>query len=421
MLPAFARAYGLPYSSREGWLSGSFERLCRQKEEDGVQRIELGVAFPSPASLGDGSWLLNEVRFYGFTENLDTPDQYDISLETRFEEILEDFKPDVVHIFGTEFPHTLAMVRAFGNPAHTLIGIQGLCCAIADSYMADLPYSVQRGASFRDRLKHDSLEQQRNKFLARAEMEAEALKGCLHITGRTRFDREITSQINPDAVYHAMNETMRSTFYRGMWTPEKAEPHRIFLSQGDYPLKGFHYMLQAMPAILDVFPDTQLYVAGNSIITEGPGIRKSWLRPLWITSYGRYLRKLIRDNYLGAHVNMLGVLNADEMKQQYLKANVFVCPSTRENSPNSLCEAMLLGTPVVAAKVGGVPDFISDGEDGILFPAGKVDELSEGVKALFYDMELSASLGAHARKSAQVTHNPDTNFMRLLEIYKSIS
>lgn len=429
MLPAFAESEGLPYSNREGWLSGSFDRILLEnanggaRQRDGFLNIDLGVCFPVPEAIKDCHKVLEGVDFYGFRENLDHPEIYDRTLETRFAEVLEDFRPDIVHIFGSEFPHALAMVRAFRNPTHTLVGIQGLCCSIADSYMADLPYKVQRRATFRDRLRGDSLREQQHKFRIRARMEAQTIQHTAHITGRTEFDRRVTGDINPDARYHVMNETMRSNFYTGTWDPDKVEQHSIFISQGDYPLKGFHFMLQAMPAIIEKFPDAKLYVAGTSIIGNVGGVKaaaRKYPMPLWITSYGKYLRQLIHDNDLKGHVIMLGKLSADEMKERYLKSNVFVCPSIMENSPNALCEAMLLGLPCVAAKVGGVPDLLSDGEDGILFPGGKTDELAEGVITVMYDSNLSSVLGSHAKRTAMVTHNPDTNFKRLLEIYRSM-
>ncbi|MDD5939585.1 MAG: glycosyltransferase family 4 protein [Lachnospiraceae bacterium] len=425
MLPRFARAMGVPYSNREGWLTGCYERLIREPRRGGSDEklVELGVCCPVPQPLGACKEIVDGVTFYGFLENLSAPEVYDSSLEERFRAVIRDFKPDIVHIFGTEFPHTLAMVRAFDNPEHTLIGIQGLCCSIADAYMADLPYSVQKRRTFRDRYRRDSLEEQQKKFQIRAQREEEALQNTLHVTGRTSFDRRITSEINPDAVYHFMNETMRPEFYEGEWKPESAEPHSIFMSQGDYPLKGFHYMLQAMPAILERFPDARLYVAGNSIIGSVGGRlreKKRWPMPVWISSYGLYLRSLIRDNHLEGHVIMLGRLSAEEMKAQYLRSNVYVCPSAVENSPNSLCEAMLLGMPVVAAKVGGIGDLCEDGEEGILFPGGRISELAEGIKTVFCDSSLAAWLGRNARERAMVTHSPDTNFRRLVSIYRSM-
>ncbi len=441
MLPALAKMLGMPYSNREGWLTGSFERLVREPMVAGAadRLVDLGVCCPMSGELANAHLMMDAetgeeiyeedenrpiVDFFGFDEDLNHPEIYDRTLEDRFFHIIREFRPDIVHIFGTEFPHTLAMVRAFHRPERILIGIQGLCCSIADTYMADLPYKVQKRVTFRDWYRADSLEMQRTKFRTRAKMEAQALQHAAHITGRTSFDRRVSAEINKDAIYHMMNETMRSNFYEGKWTLDKMEPYSIFLSQGDYPLKGMHYMLEAMPYILEQFPNAHLYVAGTSIIGRIGGKeagKHRYPKPLWITSYGKYLEKLIRKNRLQGHVTMLGKLSAEEMKERFLKSNVFVCPSIMENSPNSVCEAMLLGMPVVAAKVGGIGDLIVDGEEGILFPGGNAQELAEGIETIFYDRQLAVLLGDNARVRAKLRHNPDTNYMRLLEIYKSMT
>ena len=127
MLPAIAQELELPYSNREGWLTGIYERICREKKRNGNgMGIELGICFPMDEGTEEAmgrqekqrEFRLGEsgVFCYGFRENLAVPERYDAGLEERLKEILEDFKPDMVHIFGTEFPHTLAMVRAFGRP-----------------------------------------------------------------------------------------------------------------------------------------------------------------------------------------------------------------------------------------------------------------------------------------------------------------
>jgi len=443
MLPAFAKMVGEPYTNREGWLTGSFERLIREKKDgsDSSLLVELGVCCPVPAHMGNCHLAMDVstgrqadlgqtrgiVEFFGFQEDLDHPEIYDRDLEERFSNVIRDFEPDIVHIFGTEFPHTLAMVKAFDHPERTLIGLQGMCCAIAEAYMAELPYSVQKARTFRDRVKHDSLKEQQEKFRKRARIEAEAISRTAHVTGRTSFDRNTTSKINPDALYHVMNETMRSPFYTGSWDPESEGflPRSIFLSQGDYPLKGFHFMLEAMPKILERFPDTHLYVAGTNILGKIGGGQltgaKRYPEAVWISAYGRYLEQLIRKYHLQGHVTMLGKLTAGQMKERFLDSNVFVCPSIMENSPNSLCEAMLLGMPVVAAKVGGIGDLVDDGEDGILFPGGKSDELAEGVITVFCEEEMAELLGKNAKAAARIRHNPDTNYRRLLEIYRSLA
>ena len=100
---------------------------------------------------------------------------------------------------------------------------------------------------------------------------------------------------------------------------------------------------------------------------------ETWKDVLKLPAYGKYLKKLIRENQLEEKINMLGRIDAEEMKKQYLSCQVFVCPSVLENSPNSVGEAMLLGVPCVAANVGGIHNILTDGGDGFLYPPGDVD------------------------------------------------
>ena len=440
MLPAFAKAKGVPCSNREGWLTGCYERItagsalragegwisAARHPASGAageaDPVELGICMPVPAEMEECRAEIDGAVFYGFHEDLNTPEVYKPELEERFAGILADFRPDLVHIFGTEFPHTLAMTRAFQRPERTLIGIQGVCTVIAEVYMAELPYQERRRRSFRDRVRRDSLKDQQKKFEQRAEHEREALRGTLHVTGRTAFDRGAAARIHPAATYHHMNETLRPQFYGPRWDLNSAEPHSIFLSQGDYPLKGFHFVLQAMPQILKEYPDAHVYVAGNSIIGDVGGAipKKDLPEPVWITSYGRYLKKLIRQGGLKGHVTMLGPLSAEEMLERYRRSHIFLCPSINENSPNSLCEAMLLGMPTAASNVGGIPSLVENGAEGLLFPGGSTEALAEAVCSLFGSDQFACRLGSSAHKQAVIRHNPDTNYQRLIGIYRAI-
>lgn len=439
MLPAIAEVLGLPYSNREGWLTGIYERICQgntraagkgeDREAVGMETqdsgIELGICFPlekMPEEVSGSfkeTWKLelkgSRAVGYGFEERLSAPEIYDSRMEELFQEILEDFGPDMVHIFGTEFPHTLAMVRAFGRPERTLVGIQGLCFACAGAYMADLPEQVIRRKTFRDWIKKDSIMQQQEKFRIRGEREKEALGKVLHITGRTEFDRRETEKINGEAEYHFMNETMRPVFYKGKWKAEKCVPHSIFLSQGDYPLKGFHYVLRALPEILERYPDAGVYVAGNSVIDHD-----SIKDKIKLSSYGKYLLDLIKEYGLEAHVHVLGKMAAGDMKKQFLKSSVFVCPSVLENSPNALGEAMLLGVPAVAAAVGGIPSMLEDGKEGLLYEAGNVRKLADCILRTWEEKEETARRAEAARCRAFQVHDGDRNYERLLAIYKEI-
>ena len=117
---------------------------------------------------------------------------------------------------------------------------------------------------------------------------------------------------------------------------------------------------------------------------------------------------------------MLGMLDEDGMKGQFLKSHVFVCPSAMENSPNSLGEAMLLGVPCVAADVGGIHNLLVDGGDGVLYPAGSVEGLTEKLIEIFTKEAITEKYSDNARRHARETHDADQNYYKMLRIYQEI-
>ena len=417
-IPLIAEQLNLPVSNREGWLTGLIEKISLKPIGD---RLTLAIAFPV-----EGSGLVLSrvitvsenctVKAYGFGEDTGNPDRYDDTLEDTFRGVIADFGPDIVHVFGTEYPHALAAARAFNDPDHTILGIQGLCSRIADHYTADIPISVKYGITFRDLVRRDNVWQQIEKFKRRGVNEINAIRFVGHVAGRTDFDRISVEDIHPGIKYHHVGETMRLPFYQGSWKTENCVPHSIFLSQGDYPLKGFHYVLRAMPRILKEFPDAVVYVAGANLLAND-----TWKDRVKRCSYGRYLNKLIRKNRLKDHVVMLGKLDAAQMKEQYLSSNVFVCPSSLENSPNSLGEAMLLGVPCVASNVGGIPSMMVGGQDGILFPSGNVEALADAIIEIFAQPEITKAYSRNAKKHAHENHDSDNNYSALMMMYYSMT
>ena len=411
-IPVIAKHLNIEVPNKEGWLTGLSEKLIAEKDND----LSLGIAFN--AGFEDGRYKGEyEVTAYGYDDDLSVPEEYDESLEYRFKEIIDDFKPDVIHIFGTEYPHTLAVCKAAPDTSKVLIGIQGLCSVYANHYFDGLPEEMYVKETFRDRIKSDNIVKQQAKFVRRGELEIKAIKLAKNVTGRTSWDKKYTSEYNPDAKYYFMNETLRSNFYEGKWKLETCEKHTLFASQGDYPIKGLHVLLRALPEIKKDYPDVKLYVAGNKITGED-----SLKKKILIGTYGRYINKLIKDGDLSDNVVFLGSLSAEKMKERYLKSNAFISPSMMENSPNSLGEAMLLSMPVISSDVGGVRDLMSE-EEGFIYPSLDEKALIESVKKCFElngsdtQKEMCEKAGAKAR----ITHDPDTNYKRLLEIYKSIS
>ena len=416
MPPIIGQYLGKECSVKEGWISGILARLAKEKEE-----VELGICYPVAGQSEEAKNIVQvnnkNITCYGFVEDTVHPENYGGEvLEKHLKKIIDDFKPEVLHIFGTEYGHSLAAAKALGNPDKTLIGLQGVISECAKEYMADLPIEVQTQVSFRDWLKKDSMKQQQEKFFARGEREKEALKLCGHVTGRTEFDKNAAKAINPKAIYHHMNETMRGEFYEGQWSRENCKEHSIFFSQADYPLKGFHYLIQALKDVKQKYPDVTVNVAGNSLVNY-----KAIKDKIKISAYGKYLRKLIKALHMEDKIIFLGKLSAEEMKQQYLNCHTFVCASSLENSPNSVGEAMLLGTPVVASNAGGIPSMVEHEKEGLLFEKGNTKALAEAVIRTWEEDSLINEMNEKACRRARKTHNADENYKTLLNIYREMN
>lgn len=374
------------------------------------QDLSIHILCPGSGIRGD----LDEMCSYATFRN-GLPHEYRPEQETFFAEELAAFQPDVIHVWGTEYAHTLAMMKAVRKADlldKTAISIQGLCSIYADHYAEGVPYGVQKAFTFRDAVRQDNIVQQQNKFVLRGENEIAALKMARNVIGRTDWDKACTQQINPEAKYHFCNETLRESFYEGQWSYESCQKHRIFASSCAYPVKGFHYLLSAFAEVVKYYPDATLAVPGKSFLK---------MDQLHRTSYQKYLTKLAVDAGIADKIEFLGSLSAEEMKAQYLKANAFVLPSTIENSPNSLGEAMLLGVPCVSADVGGVANLMTNREEGFVYQSTAPYMLAYYIQQIFAMEAAAEDLGRRAHSHAANTHDPEKNLQDLLTIYRELA
>ena len=342
---------------------------------------------------------------------------YQPQLEDRFRRELCDFQPDVIHSWGVEYHHALALVNAAekeGMLSRMAASIQGLCCRIAPHYTDGLPTSALRSRTLRDIMRHDSILTQQAQYAQRGELEIEALRKLTHVIGRTDWDQANALNINPNITYHHCDETLRDVFYTDQWAYSRCRKHRIFASSCAYPVKGFHILLEALTIVRQQYPDTEIAVTGRSFLA---GDIKSLARQ---NGYEKYLRHLVKRNRLDGAVHFLGHLSAQDMKQAYLDANVFVLCSTMENSPNALGEAMLLGLPCVAAEVGGVSSLIGS-QEGILCAPVNLAAMAEGICRVFSMENQAEAMGAAARTRARKTHDPEQNMKDLMDIYRLLS
>ena len=167
-----------------------------------------------------------------------------------------------------------------------------------------------------------------------------------------------------------------------------------------------------MPLILRHYPDASIRIAGHDLTKSS-----SFKDILKLTGYGRYIKRLIRQLNLQDNVSFVGSISAVDMKHEYLNCNVFVCPSSIENSPNSLGEAQILGVPCVASYVGGVPDMMVGCEDN-LYRFEEIEMLAYKICRIFDNINMS---NKDLVDKAVERHNPLYNSEMLYNIYNEVT
>lgn len=406
LLPAQSARLNQPQLNVAGWITGMLEHWTREMPELLICSVSSHVS-----------------KILHFTEDgigyLTVPQGK--NLDREFAGILETHQPDLIHIFGTEYGHSAAMVRV-ADPQRTLVQVQGFLTWYATKFFFGLP----RHFHYPNPVKNiaarlvcgNPTNMEYRRFVTSARLERETLGHCRFVLGHTDWDQAIAQQYAPSAHYFRFNETLRQPFYEGQWQQKNCRPYSIFVSQAQYPIKGFHMLLQALPGIIRDYPDTHVYVSGS--VPRHRDNPLSRIAVEFLYDYYGHIMRTIRRMKLEDRVTFLGPLNAQEMKNQFLQANVFVSCSSIENESNSLSEAKILGVPCVVSYVGGVTGRITHGESGYFYPFNEPEVLRYYVGAVFGDPQLATKLSVGARLEAQKTNAPDATVGALIQIYRDV-
>lgn len=339
--------------------------------------------------------------------------KYNKTLEKHWKIICNQFKPDLIHIHGTEYSHGLACINACPE-IKSIVSIQGLVHRCAEVYFGGLSFTdVLKNITIRDMFKLDTLFNKKHQFNKRGINEIKLIKKADAIVGRTMWDYANVKKINNTIKYYLGNEILRNKFYNNIWKIENVEVHSIFCGQGTYPIKGLHFLIKAIYIVKKTYPDVKLYIAGTNIID-----RTTFKNKLKETGYARYIYKLIKKLDLEDQIIFTGCLNQKEMIEKLLKTNIYILPSIIENSSNSLCEAMIMGMPCIATTSGGTMSLLKHEEEGYLYPYNEPALCAEYIKIFFNNVDDCISKGNAARKRALLRHDIQENVNNIIKIYE---
>jgi glycosyltransferase involved in cell wall biosynthesis len=161
--------------------------------------------------------------------------------------------------------------------------------------------------------------------------------------------------------------------------------------------KGVFDLLPALASALQAAPSLRLVIGGNGELDRARAM---------VTTLG-----------LDKQVQLLGWVTGDQKQAALRSADVYVLPSHNEGLPVSILEAMSHGLPIVATRVGGIPELLRDGVDGLLLEPGDVPALASALVRLATQRDQRINMGQAARQRISEGYCDDVVLPRLYEVY----
>ena len=332
-----------------------------------------------------------------------------------WQSLIQTEKPDVIQVWGTEFTHGLCALRV-AKDIPSVIYMQGYLGSIARYYTSGISVKDLRASvTVRDIVKRDSIFEQQKKYYRSAKKEAEMLKISGAIISENEWCNANIRSIVPEIKVYSCPLSINRVFTEKRWNIRNIERHSIICTASGYPIKGLHILLKAVALIKRRYPDVKLYVPGDPVVSDG-----SLLWSLRKRGYTKYVERLIDDLKIGDNVVWLGRLSQSDLAEEYLKRHVFVMPSSIENHSSSLKEAMAVGMPCIASYVGGIPEYVRHGENGLLYRFEEFEVLADLVSDIFEKDGLAEGLSESARKDMLKLHNGNDLLDRICGIYNDL-
>lgn len=322
---------------------------------------------------------------------------------------VELFKPDLIHIHGTEYAPGYAMLKAYPQ-IPTVLTIQGIIKRISEEYYGGLKTHELLKISFKYGVKSPIA--YKWLYSRNAKREEKVLKKVKYVTGRTDWDKATMMSINPDLKYYRCNYNLRDEFYSApKWSVEKMKRHKIITGAALNPLKGLHVLLNALQIVKQKYPDVVLYVPGGRAVNGRISNPKGYMK---------FIEGLIEKYDLKKNVYFTGAIPAKEVAEHLKTANVCVVPSAIEGASATLCEAMMIGTPSICSFRGGMTDLLTDKVNGFTYDYPEYPLLAHRIMEIFENDEMACNFSKRTIELAEDRHNRQRNPKEMIEVYKEV-
>ena len=170
-----------------------------------------------------------------------------------------------------------------------------------------------------------------------------------------------------------------------------------------YHRKGLEILLHSIPSVLKEFNKVKFVISGT-------GFKKK----------ESSLRLLTKELKIEDSVKFLGYVSDEKLPFLYSTSDIFVLPAIYENFPFAILEAQSSGLPVISTKVGGIPEFLIDNENGFIIEPGDSIQLSQKLLNLLQNPDLTERMGKKGRKMIEEKLNWKLITNQVIDLYKNV-
>lgn len=323
---------------------------------------------------------------------------------------VDEFAPDLIHIWGTESFWGLLSSRGFLKYP-TLLEMQGLVGRWAKAFCGDLTLREQlRCIGIRELLRCRTLQSGQRDFARWGVCEQEMIRSQRFVDIQSPWMAALVRDINPAAQLFAIDLALRQPFYdAGAWQLP-CRPTLFCTAACSVPYKGLHVAIRALGLLIKRIPNVRLRIAGAH--------QRDWIRQ---DGYMRWINRLICQLGLTDAVEWLGPLSAEQIVVELQNAAATVIPTFIENCCTAMQEAMAVGTPVVVSYAGGIPSLAKDEDSCLFFPPGDEAMCAYQLERVLTDRELALRLSRESRQIAALRNDRQRLVDRQLEIYRNVT
>ena len=366
-----------------------------------LPEVELGIAFEHQDELfkveRDG------VIYYPIHVKRTASPKHNFDLlRPYYKRVIGDFSPDVVHCFGTERWHYGLLAKNVNVPfVIHIMGFMNIYDAMDEIVLHEHDYIKYFNYN---PLKYLINKREWKTRRENQELEKQVMLANRYFMGRTEWDKNIVKYYSKHGVYYHCEEAIREEIYnsRIRWNFHDRDKIRLITIGNAGSLKGNEMILRVAWLLKNEFHfDFEWLYTSDAYRMK-------------------FFERVVGIQHEDVNIRLIGRLNAEEIAKHLADADFYVHPAIIDNSPNTICEAQLMGTPVISTNAGGIPSLIEDGKTGFLYPYSEPYALAFKIMNLANRRDVLESVSEIEVETSRHRHQPELIAIRVRDIYQKV-